>query len=106
MQNRPQSKVSLSSKEVSTLLEFFPHGICAFDLEMTGLSPLIDKIIEIAAIKITPNGETSTYHSLVNPLITIPEHTIKYHGLHNEDLKDAPTTVSYTHLTLPTTPYV
>lgn len=90
MHNRPSSKLQLEQSEIDILLKFFPLGICAFDLEMTGLSPIFDKIIEIAAIKIKPNGESETYHSFVNPLITIPEETIQYHGLTNKDLANAP----------------
>lgn len=61
------------------------------DLETTGLSPLVDKIIEIAAVKVAADGSISTFHRLINPLITVPEFTIQFHGLTNEDLKDAPT---------------
>lgn len=91
MDQRPQTQLSLTQEEQKILLHYFPNGICAFDLEMTGLSPIFDRIIEIAGIKLTANGLIETFHSLVNPLIPIPEHTIKYHGLQNEDLRDAPT---------------
>ncbi len=90
MHNRPNTQLSLTDDEIKVLLEFFPDGICAFDLEMTGLSPLFDKIIEIAACRLLPDGTVETFHSLVNPLIPIPEHTIKYHQLTNDDLRDAP----------------
>ena len=90
MPNRPETSISLSSAERDILLKYFPKGVCAFDLEMTGLSPVFDKIIEIAAMKMDGNGNLTTYHTLVNPLITVPEHTVKYHGLRNEHLCDAP----------------
>ncbi len=90
MQLRSEFNISFSKEEIDTLLQFFPHGICAFDLEMTGLSPVLDKIIEIAAIKIDKSGDVSTFHELINPLIPIPEHTIKYHQLTNEKLRDKP----------------
>jgi DNA polymerase-3 subunit epsilon len=89
--SRSQSSLQLSSGEVSSLLKLFPKGIVAVDLETTGLSPLVDKIIEIAAVKIRPDAQIETFHSLINPLIDIPASTIQYHGLTNEDLKDAPT---------------
>lgn len=89
--SRSQSTLSVSSEEISSLLSLFPKGLVAVDLETTGLSPLVDKIIEIAAVKITPEGEVSSFHKLINPLIDIPEFTIQFHGLHNEDLKDAQT---------------
>ncbi|MBA2406329.1 MAG: 3'-5' exonuclease [Bdellovibrionales bacterium] len=73
------------------LLTLFPKGLVAVDLETTGLSPLVDKIIEIAAVKITAEGEVTSFHTLINPLIDIPEFTIQFHGLTNDHLKMAPT---------------
>lgn len=89
--SRSQSALSISPEEMASILKLFPKGLVAVDLETTGLSPLVDKIIEIAAVKITPDGEISSYHQLINPLIDIPEFTIQFHGLNNNDLKDAPT---------------
>lgn len=89
--SRSQSQLSLSTEEISSLLRAFPQGVVGVDLETTGLSPLVDKIIEIAAVKISPSGEVSTYHTLVNPLTDIPEFTIQFHGLTNHDVESAPT---------------
>jgi DNA polymerase III epsilon subunit-like protein len=89
--SRSQSSLTLTQSEVSSLLKIFPKGLVAVDLETTGLSPLVDKIIEIAAVKISDTGEVTSYHQLINPLINIPEFTIQFHGLTNQDLKDSPT---------------
>ena len=54
------------------LLEKFPRGVIALDLEMTGLSPLNDHIIEIGAIKVTPNvAEAKIFDQLVSPPVKI-----------------------------------
>lgn len=66
-------------------------GMVAVDLETTGLSPLVDKIIEIAAVKVLPDGSVAKLHQLINPLIDIPPFTIQFHGLTNNDLENAPT---------------
>ncbi len=89
--SRSQASINLNSTEVAALLKLFPKGIVAVDLETTGLSPLVDKIIEIAAVKINSDGEITTYHQLINPLIDVPEFTIQFHGLTNQDLKESPT---------------
>lgn len=88
---RIQENLSLGPSELQTLLRFFPQGLVAFDLEMTGLSPLLDKIIEIAAIKILPDGQIESFHTLVNPLIEIPKKTTEFHMITDEMVKDAPT---------------
>ena len=89
--SRSLSQLTLTSEDIQGLLALFPKGVVALDLETTGLSPLVDKVIEIAAVKINPKGEITTFHTLINPLIEIPEFTIQFHGLTNNDLTHAPT---------------
>lgn len=90
----------ITQSELAKLLEFFPNGLVAIDLETTGLSPLVDKIIEIGAFKITPNG-IEQFHSLINPEIIIPPETIIFHQITDEMIKDAPLLVNI----LPTLQY-
>jgi DNA polymerase-3 subunit epsilon len=89
--SRSQSSLSLTAGEVTSLLALFPKGLVAVDLETTGLSPLVDKIIEIAAVKISAEGVVTSFHTLINPLIDVPTFTIQFHGLTNDHLKLAPT---------------
>lgn len=91
MTKRIQVTSELSPKEISDLLQAFPRGVVAFDLEMTGLSPILDKIIEIAAVKLDARGNVSYFHELINPLISIPEHTVEFHNITNEMVRDART---------------
>lgn len=81
--------MDLTETEKLRLLEFFPQGIIAIDLETTGLSPLVDRIIEVGAMKITPEG-TTIYQTLINPEIPIPPHTIAIHNITDEMVKDSP----------------
>lgn len=55
-----------------------------FDLETTGMSPVNDRIIEIAAIRIEGNGEENSFYSLVNPEKSIPKEAVKIHGITND----------------------
>lgn len=82
--------LNLTDKERNLLLEFFPQGLIAVDLETTGLSPLVDRIIEIAAYKITPEG-ASVFSTLINPEIPIPAHTTAIHNITDEMVVDSPT---------------
>ena len=81
--------MDLTESEKQKLWEFFPEGIIAIDLETTGLSPLVDRIIEVGAVKITPTG-TSIFQTLINPEILIPQHTIDIHNITDEMVKDSP----------------
>jgi DNA polymerase-3 subunit epsilon len=61
-----------------------------FDLETTGTNISRDKIVEIAAVKVLPDGERITRVQLVNPLIPIPPEVTAIHGISDEDVRDAP----------------
>lgn len=65
--------------------------ICFFDLEATGTNLAQDRIVEIAILKIFPNGNKESKTWLVNPEITIPEEVIAIHGITNEKVTDEPT---------------
>jgi len=65
--------------------------LCCFDLETTGVNATRDRIIEIAVIKIMPNGEQIHKTNLVNPTIPIPPESTAIHGITNDDVKDKPT---------------
>lgn len=88
--SRVIKSIKIPSVERDAILKIFPKGIIALDLETTGLSPLTEKIIEVAAIKLTKSGATQ-FHTLVNPQIEIPQYTIDIHGITNAMVKDAPT---------------
>lgn len=85
-----QHEYTFLSDELDLVLQCFPMGLVAFDLETTGLSPLIDRIIEIGAIKIGPDRKSSFFQTLVRPQIKIPPHTTAIHGITNDMVRDAP----------------
>ncbi|MEJ6777755.1 MAG: 3'-5' exonuclease [Crocinitomicaceae bacterium] len=65
--------------------------LAIFDLEATGLSITNDRIVEIAIIKIAPDGKRSEFHRRLNPEQSIPKEVSEIHGIYDEDIKDAPT---------------
>jgi len=67
------------------------NPLCFFDLETTGTNITRDRIIEIAVIKMMPNGEILRKSNLLNPTIPIPPESSAIHGLRDEDVKDKPT---------------
>lgn len=64
--------------------------ICFFDLESTGINIAKDRIIEIAVMKIFPNGETTVKTRRINPGIPIPAEATAIHGISDSDVKTAP----------------
>lgn len=70
-----------------------------FDLETTGVNVASDRIVEIAILKIHPDGSMerrpekglSGERLLVNPGIPIPNESSMVHGIFDADVKDAPT---------------
>ena len=65
--------------------------LCFFDLETTGTTITQDRIVEIAVLKLMPNGEIVEKSNLVNPTIPIPAESTAIHGITNEEVKDMPT---------------
>jgi len=65
--------------------------LCFFDLETTGTNISQDRIVEIAVVKLMPNGDVLEKHNLVNPTIPIPPDSTAIHGITDEDVKEMPT---------------
>jgi len=65
--------------------------ICFFDLETTGTNITQDRIIEIAVIKVMPNGEVQKKTSRINPTIPIPAESSVFHGITDADVANKPT---------------
>jgi DNA polymerase-3 subunit epsilon len=67
------------------------NPLCFFDLETTGTNITQDRIIEIAVIKMMPNGDVIHKANLINPTIPILPESTAIHGIKQEDVKDKPT---------------
>ncbi len=65
--------------------------IIFFDLETTGLDFKYDRIIEIGAIKVFPDGREEKLHRRVNPGMRIPAEVSAITGIKNEDVAQQPT---------------
>lgn len=65
--------------------------ICFFDLETTGINVAKDRVVEIAILKIFPNGNQESKTWLVNPEMEIPPEAIAVHGISNEKVANEPT---------------
>jgi len=65
--------------------------IAFIDLETTGVSLSSDRIVEIAIIKISPDGSRQVKRKLINPGIPIPKDSSDIHGITDDMVKDAPT---------------
>ncbi|NLL83521.1 MAG: 3'-5' exonuclease [Lentisphaerae bacterium] len=73
------------------------NPICFFDIESTGIVPRADRIIELAIIKINPDGTEIEKEWLLNPGIPIPQETTAIHGITDEIVKSCPTFPDVAH---------
>lgn len=62
-----------------------------FDLETTGLSVNLDRIVEIAYLKIWPDGKVLKNDLLLNPEMKIPAEASAIHGIFDEKVEGQPT---------------
>jgi len=61
------------------------------DIEATGLNVGSDRIVEIALLKVQPNGNKDSKVYRVNPTIPIPDEVSKIHGIYDKDVASCPT---------------
>ncbi len=61
-----------------------------FDLEATGTKISEDRIVEIALIKLMPDGSVEEKSRRINPTIPIPIESSLIHGIYDEDVKEEP----------------
>jgi DNA polymerase-3 subunit epsilon len=58
------------------------------DLETTGLSTNEDRIVEMAIIKVSPQGDVLEKVRRFNPEMSIPKEASDVHGIYDDDVKD------------------
>jgi DNA polymerase III subunit epsilon len=61
------------------------------DLETTGVNISLDRIVEIAIVKINPDETQQVKRKLINPMMPIPKGASDVHGITDDMVKDAPT---------------
>ena len=61
-----------------------------FDLETTGFSPVVDKIIEIGAVRVENGQITKRFSTFVNPQVPIPFKIENLTGINDGMVMDAP----------------
>ena len=64
--------------------------LIVFDLETTGISISTDRIVEIACIKVHPDGREDTLHKRINPGMPIPPEVTAIHGISDADVAHEP----------------
>lgn len=65
--------------------------LAIFDLETTGTNITKDRIVEIAIIKLHPDGSETSYCKRVNPEMPIPAEVSAIHGIYDKDVVNEPT---------------
>ena len=108
---RPKAQQPQQPQESNAHADAADYPYVALTLQTTGIHPSTGRIVTIDAVAFNDAGEQGQlFHAVLKPDIDAgPRHL---HGLSTTDIEQAPAfgkilkSVSYTHLTLPTTPYV
>lgn len=61
-----------------------------FDLETTGVDPMNDRIVQIAVIKLNPDGSSIEKEMLINPEMPIPFEASEVHGITDDMVANSP----------------
>src|SRR5579864_3754158 len=84
----------MSSSAQSVRCLELQRPLAYLDLETTGIEITADRIVEIAILKVCPDGSEQTYHTRLNPGIPIPEEATTVHGISDADVRDEPSFAS------------
>lgn len=71
--------------------------IAFIDLETTGTNLAIDRIVEIAIVRVGKDGTCEKKRKLLNPQMSIPPGSTSVHGISDEMVKNAPTFKQVAH---------
>ncbi len=66
------------------------RDLVCLDTETTGADPSVDRVVQIALVRLHPNGAAEEFESLVNPGMPIPEEAVAVHGITNDMVEFAP----------------
>ena len=69
--------------------------IAFIDLETTGLNPSFDRIVELSALKVHPDGSEEVKSVRVNPEMPISAGATRVHGIKDADVAGEPTFRQY-----------
>ncbi len=64
--------------------------LAVFDIESTGTNWERDRIIDLAIVRLEPEGGRRTIEFRFNPEMAIPAASTAVHGIRDEDVRDAP----------------
>jgi DNA polymerase-3 subunit epsilon len=71
--------------------------LAVIDIEATGMNLGSDRIIEIAIVKLLPDGNRVIKRKIINPLMPIPKASFDIHGISDDMVKDAPSFKQVAH---------
>ena len=91
MVNFPRDEIQMLCRVVDIMGVDFLEGerVLAFDLETTGISTSRDRIVQLALIGSTQEGEALQVELLIHPQRPIPPDSSRIHGIFDEDVKNA-----------------
>jgi DNA polymerase-3 subunit epsilon len=68
----------------------FDRDLIIIDTETTGISPLYERVIELAMIRVSKNKIIDKFTTLINPQKRISPFISSFTGITNEELEGAP----------------
>lgn len=66
------------------------RDVVFFDLEATGTDPARDRIVQVALVRLSPDGTRRPWDSLVDPETPIPPESSQIHGITDAMVRTAP----------------
>jgi DNA polymerase-3 subunit epsilon len=64
--------------------------LAVLDLEATGVDVSADRVVEVAVLRVGPDGGRTIFHRRVNPGVPIPLAATSVHGIADDDVARCP----------------
>jgi DNA polymerase III subunit epsilon len=64
--------------------------LAVIDVETTGVNTASDRVVQIATLRVEPDGRSDLRSALINPGVPIPAEATAIHGISDADVADEP----------------
>jgi len=80
----------VNSRKTNTFKWKLKKPLAILDIEATGINTRVDRIVELAIVKLMPDGEKTVHTFRVNPGMPIPREVTLIHGITDADVANCP----------------
>jgi DNA polymerase-3 subunit epsilon len=83
-------QLAAAADQPDRLAVLLARPLAVLDVEATGVDVSADRVVEIAVVRVSPDGGRTMFHARVNPGVPIPPGATSVHGITDDDVSRCP----------------